>query len=735
MEGVLGSAHQWVVEYSGLNGKPNLGYTLRSYKTKPFLDIQATVKNKTGQPVEVEEIRSIEASTGPELGGAPVQDRVLSDSYSEDRPALRIRDLGDSPQQVHRGVGSQLIYNRQTHRSLFVGALSAERFLTILRLNVGGTSSNPSIKSYEVDSTGTTEITREYALSGSAEEDRVELSLPLESGESMSAERLLIGVDSDPHRQLETYGDLIRVLHHARPAKPTPIGWWSWTAYYFGLNEGAALTTAQWLAQNLKPLGYTFFHIDEGYQYSRGEYTTPDATLFPHGFSELERRVTSLGLTPGIWTAPFEVGQRSSVYQDHPDWLVHNTKGKPIGIGKIDEKEPIYVLDVTNPEAQRYLRQTYITMSRDWGIRYFKLDFMDDSAVEGSYFKPHTTALEAQRIGLGLIRDAVGDSVLIDKDGSAMLGPVGYVDEGRISQDTGHTFSGNKEAATGIAARYYMNHNFFTSDPDSFSVSTQTLADHWHGGQQPLTVDEAKVSIMLSAVSGGMFEIGDDLPTLGANPERLALVKNPDLLDMARLGHASTPIDLMDYLPEDEMPSIFYLRENPRQGILTVFNWTDKPRTHAFQLATFGFSAADPKVRDVFTGQALSGARGALTVEQPAHSVRTFKLLDSATPLPHLTVSAKPLQEGHTGDELVFSAIPSNAEYPVLTYEWSFGDGVATVAPTPTHTYTAAGIYVVNVKTTFLGGNTAEDHFKVSIKGVMNTQFDPTQKRRLTTPE
>jgi alpha-galactosidase len=104
-----------------------------------------------------------------------------------------------------------------------------------------------------------------------------------------------------------------------------------------------------------------------------------------------------LGLTPGIWTAPFEVGQRSSVYQDHPDWLVHNTKGKPIGIGKIDEKEPIYVLDVTNPEAQRYLRQTYITMSRDWGIRYFKLDFMDDSAVEGSYFKPHTTALEAHR--------------------------------------------------------------------------------------------------------------------------------------------------------------------------------------------------------------------------------------------------------------------------------------------------------------------------------------------------
>ena len=33
-------------------------------------------------------------------------------------------------------MGSQLIYNRQSHESWFVGALSADRFLTILRLHV-----------------------------------------------------------------------------------------------------------------------------------------------------------------------------------------------------------------------------------------------------------------------------------------------------------------------------------------------------------------------------------------------------------------------------------------------------------------------------------------------------------------------------------------------------------------------------------------------------------------------
>ena len=97
---------------------------------------------------------------------------------------------------------------------------------------------------------------------------------------SGSRNSLLFSVSTHHHRQLETYARLIRDLHHARVIGATPIGWWSWTAYYFGLNEGTALTNAQWLAQHLEPLGYTFFHIDEGYHFARGEYATSNAALF-----------------------------------------------------------------------------------------------------------------------------------------------------------------------------------------------------------------------------------------------------------------------------------------------------------------------------------------------------------------------------------------------------------------------------------------------------------------------
>ena len=501
VQGFLGEAINWQVTYSGLHGQPDLIYHLRAYSHEPFGDIQVTVRNTTGKPIHVESIRSVDATAGPgtDLGvidlGAPVlDDRVLSDSFSEDRPAMTIRNFADAENQMHRAVGSQLIYNRQSHQSLFLGALSSDRFLTMLRLHLSGSGDATRVASYEVDSTGTTEMAKLNSLEHSSAEDQVELSLPVASGGELSSERVLFSLATDYHRQLETYGSLIRKIHQARISAPPLMGWWSWTAYYFGLNEGAALTNAQWEAEHLKSFGYNIFHIDEGYQYARGEYITPNATLFPQGLAPLEYKVRGLGLTPAIWTAPFEISQRSWVYQNHPDWLVKNANGQPIHAGTVvDNKDQLFVLDTTNPDAQAYLRKTYSTLVNNWGIHSIKMDFMDDSLIEGYYHEPNTTALEAQRIGLKIIRDTVGDNVYLDKDGSAMLNPVGYVDYGRISQDTGHTFDASKEAAPGIAARYYMNRNFFVTDPDAFTVSTQTIDDQsWHESHKPATLDDAR---------------------------------------------------------------------------------------------------------------------------------------------------------------------------------------------------------------------------------------------------
>ena len=543
----------------------------------------------------------------------------------------------------------------------------------------------------------------------------------------------MFAVGDDYHQQLEQYGRAVGLLHKARIGAPTPIGWWSWTAYYFGLNEGTAGTNAIWLAENLKPLGYDYFHIDEGYQYARGEYTTADAKLFPRGLGYTADLVRHAGLTFGVWTAPFEVSERAWVFQNHPDWLLHNAAGELIHIGYVTEKnDPLYVLDTTNPGAQDYLRQTYRSL-RDWGVRFIKMDFMDDTAVEGSYFRANTTALEAQRIGLKIIREAVGESVVLDKDGSPILNPVGIVDAGRISQDTGHSFEASRDAASGIAARYYINRNFFIADPDAFTVSTQTVDDQsWHGGQRPLTLDEAKVSIALAAVSGGMFEIGDDLPTLGASSERLSLVKNADLIEMARLGRASTPVDLMSYAPSDLQPSEFLLKENERQSILTIFNWTDRARERAINFAQLGLKAPGKYTISELFGDpgCCGGSSNTQSWIQKPHSVRMLKLIDesvAAIPPPFEVHAAS---GASAGASMRFEAAAESAQAPVLSCHWDFGDGSSEEGIEVQHAFTHAGNYEVQATVSGLDAAVNRRTFRVSISGEVSTRFVPSEKQR-----
>jgi hypothetical protein len=731
----LGSGATLTVTHTGLAGRPDLICVLRLMRDQSWGEITVKVHNTTDHAISVQAIRSVHATgaASVDLGASAAADRILSDSYSEDRPQLAIRDLGAGPQGLHRAVGSQLIYNRRNGMSLFFGALTSERLLTIFHLKEKGAGAGASILSYDADSTGTTEILKSESLKDSPATEQVDLSLRVNSGESLASERLMLAVGNDYHAQLEQYGRTVRLLHKARVAGATPIGWWSWTAYYFGLNETTAGTNADWLAENLGKSGYTYFQIDEGYQYARGEYTTADRHLFPLGMAHTADLVRHDGLAFGLWTAPFEVSERAWVYQNHKEWLVHNAAGALIHIGYVTKKnDPLYVLDTTHPGAQEYLRQTY-TALRDWGVRFIKMDFMDDTAIEGSYFRPNTTAMEAQRIGLEIIRSAVGESVVLDKDGSAMLNPVGIVDAGRISQDTGHTFEATRDAASGVAARYYMNRNFFIADPDAFTVSTQTVDDQsWHGGQRSLTLDEAKVSIALAAVSGGMFEIGDDLPTLGASPERLSLVKNAALLEMARLGRASTPIDLMSYAPSDQQPSVFLLEENGRQAMLTVFNWTEQSRTRAINLAQLGLKEPGKyKMIDVFGDEGCCDiASGTLNLSQKPHSVRMIKLIDNSVPAIPPPLEVLSPGGAAAGETLVFKAHAMSPEAPVLACHWDFGDGTSSDGTEVRHAYTHSGEYPVTVTVTGLDSVTNLRTLAVTISGSISTRFEPSQKQR-----
>jgi hypothetical protein len=382
------------------------------------------------------------------------------------------------------------------------------------------------------------------------------------------------------------------------------------------------------------------------------------------------------------------------------------------------------------------MRQTYRTLVREWGVRFIKLDFMDTTAIEGYHYRPNTTALEAQRIGLQVIRDTVGEEVLLDKDGSPMLNPVGLVDTGRVSADTGHSFERTKNAASGIAARFYMHRNFFLNDPDAFNATETHLMERPKESPS-LSLSAAQASIALSAAAGGMYEIGDDMLVLGSQKDRLALVENRDLLNMIKLGQASEPLDLMTYEPEDEQPSIFFLREDQRQAMLTVFNWTKQARSHTLKLADLGLPAGHTfAATDVLNAkEAVTLADGAVRIEnQPPQSARVIKLIDGSVAEAAPTVTAQAPSAAKAGDTINLSAQAEAGGVPAIAYHWDLGDGTSADGPKVSHAYTRAGDFTVRLTVEGVDGVPAHKDFPVKVTGNLRAHSKLTDNRRFVEP-
>jgi DnaK suppressor protein len=116
----LGSGKQLTVTCSGASGSPDLTYVLQLYTESPYGSIQVRVRNGTSKAISVEAIRSIEARGDSivNLGGPPSQERVLSDSFSEDWPDLVIYDLGHAPLVEGKDAVTQISFVPRGLRSM-----------------------------------------------------------------------------------------------------------------------------------------------------------------------------------------------------------------------------------------------------------------------------------------------------------------------------------------------------------------------------------------------------------------------------------------------------------------------------------------------------------------------------------------------------------------------------------------------------------------------------------------
>jgi hypothetical protein len=200
---------------------------------------------------------------------------------------------------------------------------------------------------------------------------------------------------------------------------------------------------------------------------------------------------------------------------------------------------------------------------------------------------------------------------------------------------------------------------------------------------------------------------------------------------MARYAHAATPLDLMTYAPEDEMPSIFLLRESKRQSILAVFNWTEKKRKHEFSLSDLSLGAGHNQVLDVFApGSPIAENVSHISLSLAPQSVRVVKIVDSSIPAAAPMVSVAIPENIEAGKPITLSAQSSSDHVPALAYHWDFGDGTSAEGPSVTHTFTHAASYTVHLNVEGIEGVPFEKDFPVAVTGTVDTIFRPELYQR-----
>jgi len=287
--------------------------------------------------------------------------------------------------------------------------------------------------------------------------------------------RLLVSADG-PVVELVSEGSVEEVLAQLgellSPGEiaSIPPGWCSWSAYFGTVTEADVIENLRAAARLELPV--EIFQVDDGYERGIGDWLEDDPR-----FGSLRGTAAQIGAEgklPGVWTAPFLVGEPSEIAREHPDWIVG---GADAGW---NWKQRLLVLDVTHPAAAEHVRSVYMTLAA-WGIGFHKLDFLYAGALDGRR-RADCSALDAYREGLRLVREGAGADAILLGCGAPLLPSIGLVDAMRIGPDVLPEPRGEPPLAEepDLAAviartrtRAWTHGRLWAADPDSLVVRAE----------------------------------------------------------------------------------------------------------------------------------------------------------------------------------------------------------------------------------------------------------------------
>ncbi|HET7099465.1 MAG TPA: glycoside hydrolase family 36 protein [Patescibacteria group bacterium] len=297
--------------------------------------------------------------------------------------------------------------------------------------------------------------------------------------------------------------------------KKPVTGWCSWYAYGWDINETKILKQAEWISKN-KQLPLKYILIDGGWC-TWGDWLDEDNRRFPNGLKTTVKKIKDLGLSAGIWVAPFLIHPRSNVAKNNPNWLVRKNgklvDGLKLTPWNLPMKFKRWILDIKNPEVQEYLSKAIEYLVHECGVELLKLDFL-----YGIYFNPNFEAKEADmhlRRFLLKIKDKYPQVYTIGC-GCPLIPAVGAVDSMRIGPDSIVSPFLKFNSIVRIVDRYIFGYTIKTLESriwtkDFWNVDLDSFVCRKLSG---LSENQILKHRSLIKMSGGNTFLGDDLTKL-----------------------------------------------------------------------------------------------------------------------------------------------------------------------------------------------------------------------------
>jgi alpha-galactosidase len=427
----------------------------------------------------------------------------------------------------------------------------------------------------------------------------------------LASERLLLLESDGVEEGLRAWAGLVAEEAQAAPrlSGPPITGWCSWYNLYSYINEEIILEylrVTRAVAERER-LPMRVFQIDDGFTPEMGDWLEVKPQ-FPRGMKPLIDDIRAAGFIPGLWIAPFLVGNRSRLFREHPDWVLHErATGQPLPIMKMygeyrwhKRSEEYYCLDATHPEAFDYLRRVFRTWRREWGCEYFKTDFMlygaNYSPDEVSYHTPGLTRIEIWRRVAEMIREEIDDATWLGC-GCPLWASIGLVDAIRIGGDGGVSWSEGISAQSLLrdqTTRSFASPFLWQIDPDCV-----LLRERFHH----LSESELRSLVIFAGMSGGVMMTSDKLDEL--SPERLrlwrlilpgkrAFCEHP-FLGRTSLSYAPVPDphhpQQVLHAPQAEDPVLVQVRRGTVMDAVFVLNTGPHPLQRTYTLAELGLQS------------------------------------------------------------------------------------------------------------------------------------------------